>query len=349
MKSLPQYIERQPGLPLSSAVCEVCRYHAAGRCDAIPTRASYLASGEHLIGCLDIERQSAMSSDLYGRFVRQCNSNQENLQLPAFIPAVTDGLGSLQGSFNTAGVAIYLTSLLKKSGQLRFDDPERMREHFGLPYGAKVGLVGVVDDRRLERLWHTSDASDVWRRLAQLDFDWTTSFSYSAWEDMPKWDQIYNIDRGLVTHDLLSARGIPTIPFVLFDCTARDREDSLAWLERRPDVQTVAVLTQCRKTGADLERVLDEMSALHADLSRSVQFLVVGPSTPRRIQRVMERFPTAKIVTEGPFQKALHGKEAIDNLGIWRDNYSDSRELLFARTAAFYAARCSEFSEATRR
>lgn len=338
-RSLPLHAD-QLGLGLAHTVCGSCRYHSEQRCHG-PSSGSYLESGAHVVGCLDAARQREMSADLYRRFVPQSESNQDGLDLPVFTPSISNGLPALQDTVEHGEYAVYLSSLLTENGKrLRFDDPLELRKHLGLSATAKLGLVGVVADWRLEAMWHQSDIIDVWHKIARLNFHWTTSLSFSAWESMPRWDQMYNIDRGLVSHDLLAAHGVPTIPFMLFDCTREDREYSLDWLERRPDVQTVAVLTQCRRRHHEFLSILNEMDALSEGLGRPLRFLVVGASSPGRVRRLMERFPSASLVNETLFHKALNGQEMVGRSGRWRPNRSMPRALLFARSVRWFVDHC---------
>lgn len=346
MRTLSLYSELQPGLPLGDTACRVCRYALLGRCDAVPTRSSYLARGRGVVGCHDAVAQSRMANDLYGRFVEPGPSSHGQLQLPQFIPAIQDGIGGLGGLCGNRVFAVYLKSILKPSGSVRFDEPGVMRRALGLSEDDRVGLIASADDHLMERFWRESDAQDAWRRVAGLKFDFATSFAFSSWETMPRWDQIYNIDRGLITYDLLTAHGVSTIPFVLLDCSHRDREYSLQWVSERSDVDTVAVLTQCRKRPSEWAQILDEMASFSRDVGRKIRFAVVGPSTPARINSVLAHFPSSTIITADPFQKALHGREVLAS-GRSRANHFRDFASIAVSNIDWYVRQCRIAAQGT--
>lgn len=115
------------------------------------------------------------------------------------------------------------------------------------------------------------------------------------------------------THDHFANLGVPCIPF-LFPVERTDYLAVQQWFRRRPYVDKVAIEAQMYKSPRDLECLLQEMKNLEHAAKRCLHFVVVGPSTAKRIHAMVRRF-SATIVTWKPFHEARTGSLCNTSLG----------------------------------
>lgn len=275
---------------------------------------------DSVVGCLESQRQDDFYKVLLDLSVPQQRARQERLVLPSFIPLVKDAIPEIPESRSGRIYAISMETLLSRSGDLRIRSPEHLRKQIGLSPTARVALIGTVKDPKLELFWTHSTDRDVWRRIAQLGFEFVTGCTFSVWYKHPRFDQIYNQQRNLLTHDLMSSLGVPCIPFLMFSKDRLDYEENISWLRNRPDVRIVAVRGQFRREEYEFLELIDEMRALSADVSRPLHFLVVGGSQQHRIARILREF-SATIVSGTPFLSAINWRRASHDLRFRKVQY----------------------------
>jgi len=162
----------------------------------------------------------------------------------------------------------------------------------------------VGSDSRLERFWRRSQQEAGFDRLGQLEFTAATSFTFSVWDQQPRFDQIYNQDRNLVTYDLLRARGIPTIPYLLCSAT-EDYTAAGNWLKAHPEVDMVAATAQHYRGPESFSEFLARLDRLRTEAQRRLRFLVVGCAKTERIRRLFLELGDATVVTGHPVHCAL--------------------------------------------
>lgn len=320
--------------------CSVCPYKLLERCEGPESVDSLFRQAQSMIGCRDNERQMMFYHDLYGRDYPQPQySRQEDLELPSFIPVVKDGLPQLLPHDPRILYGVSLGTLLKESGCLRFNGSEDLRRKLRLPLEARLALIGTSPDRRLERFWHLSKTHDVWRRIAELSFEFSTSCTFSVWDKHPRYDQIYNQDRNFLSHDLLAQVGVPSIPFLFF-YNEHDFREVVAWLIDRPDVSKVAMLAQFYRAPSRFEEFIKKMRAISNAVPRPIDFLVVGVATQEKITRIIREFKTATIITNQPILKALKGSLTLENLRHDRADASLTRDKLAVRNIEYFIKYC---------
>jgi hypothetical protein len=299
-----------------SLACKVCPYGISGRCDGetSATPESFILTDSSVIGCLDPARQRAHFADLHGQLrpLRQ-KSRHSEINLPAFIPQICTGLGALPKLKGDPLFAVSLSTILGEEGKVKYRSAQSLRHALGLQPDARLALIGTTNDYTIEKLWTNSGASDAWNRIANLGFEFSTSVSYSVWDEHPRFDQIFNQEKNFATHGILLEKGIISIPFLFF-YDEKDYQEILSWLRNHKDVRKVAILAQFKRADANFEEVVVDMHRLEKDLSRSLQFLVVGPSTASRIRRLFNEFSRVTIVTIEPAFKALYSHRALRDL-----------------------------------
>lgn len=270
--------------------------------------------GSSVIGCLDAERQRQYYDDLMSHSIRPQKANHLSLSLGRLIPTVRRVLHETPRFKANQLFGVALSTLLENDGSLRYKSAEHLRASLRLPLNARLGLIGTAQDRPLEFFWTKSDIHNVWERLAEFEFEFATSLTFSVWDAQPRFDQKFNQQRNFLTHDLLISYGITSIPFCFFSQFLSDHQNRVGWLKERTDVQTVAVHAQLYDTTRAFKPLIYNMKVLQSDVGRPLQFLVVGASSAEKIDLILEDFPNAVIVTDQPIIKAAFGQRTLPDL-----------------------------------
>jgi hypothetical protein len=331
-------------LPFGNLACENCRYGLSGRCEGAinATVESYLMQDESVIGCVDGARQKEFCVDLYGLWEpREQKAKQGELLLPRFIPVVKRGLKQVPRVKTSTLFGVSLSTLLQAGGTLRYRSPQELRSSLMLPLNARVALIGTALDHTIERFWQKSELQDAWDRIAALEFEFATSLTFSVWDKHPRFDQIFNQDRNLATHDFLLGTGVTSIPFLFF-YNARDYSEMISWLKDRTDIRKVAIEAQFFENTSRLALLIDNMRRLRDDAARSLEYLVVGPSVPDRISMILNEFPNATIVTDQPIFKAIMGYQTLADLRHVQANKRAGHGRLAANNVEAFTNYCDQ-------
>jgi hypothetical protein len=333
-----------------SLVCNVCPYGIAGRCEGeiSATPESFTLNDSSVIGCLDPAKQTLHFADLHGRArLPKQKSRHSEISLPAFIPQLCTGLGDLRKVNGHPLFAVSLSTLLSEEGKVKFRSAQSLRRALGLPPDARLALVGTTKDYTIEKFWTHSEASNAWKRIAELGFEFSTSLSYSVWDEHPRFDQIFNQQKNLNTQDVLLASGVISIPFLFF-YDRRDYREVISWLNSHKDVRKVAILAQFKRTETGFEDVIREMHRLETDIARRLHFLVIGPSKGNRIRRIFSEFPNVTIVTIQPAFKASRNRRTLSDLRHVEADIRISKSDLAVSNMETYWKFCSRARRATR-
>jgi hypothetical protein len=327
-------------LPL---VCPTCPYKVNGRCDGPFDNKTYLMQDPSLVSCIDIERRGLFFDELHGRLRPIPRSSfQDRIVLPPFIPGVKGGLRLSGVSPNTL-FAVSYKEILGRGGTLVVETLDDVRRKMGLPGDARVALIGTAQDDQLEALWHVARKERVWERIASIGFEFVTSCTFSVWDQSPRFDQIRNQERNLLTHDLFVSLGVPSIPF-LFPFDESDYRAAFEWLTERPDINKIAVLAQYYRRRYQFAQLLNNMRKLQEGVGKPVEFLVVGAAGLGKIRAVLSEFD-ATILTWKPFQAATAGLRSTENLHHPSDDVlrlGMKREELAGYNIERYRRRCEE-------
>jgi hypothetical protein len=335
--------DSQPSLPLGGLVCEVCPYGVSGRCDGYTTATveSFVMQGPSVIGCLDSSRQASYFLDLYGqRSYKPKKAHHSSLLLPRFIPEMATGLRQAP-KFNPKTLfGVSLSTLLSEEGIIKYKSPEALRKALRLSPYARLALIGTAIDFTIEKFWHLSEKQDAWRRIAALNFEFATSFTYSVWNKYPRFDQIFNQDRNFATYDYLLANKIPSIPFLFF-YNRRDYREIIAWLRDHQDVHKIAVLAQFYESSSKFEQLFEDMRAYQEDALRPLHFVIIGASKPSKIRKVLDEFSNVTIITHQPIFKALMGFRTLPDLSHIKADVSVGHGILAVNNIAQFQRYCS--------
>jgi hypothetical protein len=148
-------------------------------------------------------------------------------QLPASVPIIYHG-SKRHRPVKTDAVAVPLSYLFnRKTGALRFRSREDIADQFGFEHTAKLVILGVDQDDRIEDYWALRQAARTPERLAALRPDLITVPNFSLPLDVIRYDNLHNMKRIAICWSELMLVGIPTALHV----NARTDRDWERWIE----------------------------------------------------------------------------------------------------------------------
>jgi hypothetical protein len=175
-----------------------------------------------------------------------------------------------------------------------------LRALTGLASHQKLALLLFGHDRHLETLWKWR--YDLVPLIAAAGYDLIVAPSYSAWEQRPRPQFLFNVARSFWIFDALQRAGAPTIPRVTW-LIEHDVGRAADWINRNPAVQWIALDWMTYKA-----RIPDEQLAGLAELDRltdhRLRFLINGPTHFERCAEVFRSTdPTRVCITNATWAK----------------------------------------------
>lgn len=295
--------------------CSKCPMKKEELCEGTSDLKTYSMEGEHLVGCLDLERLEKYFFDAFDVFEPIPESfNQENLTLPSTILGMKDGRLDLTEFDSIPLFAVPLSEFAKSSGDLAYRDMPHLKQVLQLPNDAKVALIGTSLEKKQQAIWKISNTLNIWERIAEFGFEFVTSMTFPVWDLNPRSDQIINQLRNYLTSDILANLGVPTIPFVfLFDDF--DYQNFSKWIKNRPSINKLAVLARYYKTDFQFEQLIRNMKKIQTYADREIEFLIVGITKPSKIQMALQNFNNSRFLSSRLYCEAMvKGKLFDENL-----------------------------------
>jgi len=121
-----------------------------------------------------------------------------------------------------------------------FSSAAKLRQHFRISPRAKIILLSIAKDDRLERYWQYEQSSRLPEQLANLGIEYVTAPNYSFPLNVPRPDHLLNRMRSLKSAERLSAAGIKVIPHL----NSYNETDWIFWrdfLRDHPHLSMVAL------------------------------------------------------------------------------------------------------------
>jgi hypothetical protein len=328
---LPETQTTQQVLPLGFN-CPFCPLKSLGLCEGTFDLKSYSMEHPSLIGCLNIERLEKHFADVFDIPEPIPKSyNQHKIELPSTVFGLTDGRLDLTQFEDFPQFAVSMNVFIKENGDLSFRDMNHLKTSLKLPLNSKVALIGTSSELKQQAIWKASKKLNIWKRIAEFDFAWVTSTSFSVWDINPRSDQIINQRRNYFVSDILANFGVPTIPFVypFDDC---DYKNFRSWINLRPDINKLAVLAQYYNTDEQFEQLVKNMHRIQESAGRSIQFLIVGAAKKTKIIRALSSFGNCSFVSTNPYAQAVAGNRYDNDFNrikrldltkpeVWFSNY----------------------------
>jgi hypothetical protein len=238
-------------------------------------------------------------------------------KLPGTVPILYHGYRR-RYRLRADAVAIRLADLYEPStGRVKFRSKKEVARHFRFNPNAKLVVVGVDKDRRIEPYWGLGRAAHITEALAALGPDVVTTPNFSLFINVPRYDNLHNIKRIAISWQELVAAGVPTSLHV----NARTPVDWQRWIEfvaARDEVRSVSFEfrtgTAVHERGSYHARKLCELARA---AGRPLQLVI--RSGRRHLDILTKAFDEVVFVDSGPFVKAVHRRLIyLDPAGVAR-------------------------------
>jgi len=225
-------------------------------------------------------------------------------RLPRFIPLVEPrGVGRL---VRERFVAVSLKDAFDESGSAR--KALSLRRRLGVNSNSFVLLLCFGRDPLLVRAFDTLESTV--RAIAGGQYDLVTAVGLSQYRSDPPLENLINIRESLESFHQLQAHGVTAVPFVSFSNEC-DVARCATWLIDNPSVRMVALDFQDARGRPDWRFVLGGFRELVDKSPDDIQFLIRGPSSPRRIRQLFAITQRLTIINAQPFMKATKGASLV--------------------------------------
>src|SRR5258706_3175940 len=128
--------------------------------------------------------------------------------LPSLIPLIYHSDARIRAP-SVGVVALSLFELFdKRTGTLRFQTREDLALRFGISVESNIVLSGTDTDPPLERWWRLTDRAGTARALANLGVKLITAPNFSLFDDVPRFDNLYNVKRIAICSSEIQFAGV---------------------------------------------------------------------------------------------------------------------------------------------
>ena len=209
---------------------------------------------------------------------------QAAFDLPPYIPGVKYQAPDLSLPDHPV-YAVSFDTLVTPSQAMFTEHAWNVREHIGIPNGAKVLWTPFETDRRLENFWtrHRALMADI----GNLDVHYAASPNFSVYGNQPRMYHLLNMKRSLIIYAKFAGVGLLAMPHVYWWRT-QDIERWAEWLSDNQDCEWIAVNLQTMPTGDQWRTTVNGLSMLSKLCDRPVKLLVAGVASAQRLEKLSE-------------------------------------------------------------
>jgi hypothetical protein len=292
-------------IPFVEINCSKCPIKKEGLCEGTFDFKTYSMKGEHLAGCLDLERLEKYFFEVFDIYEPIPKSyNQENLNLPSTILGIKDGRIDLTRFDTIPLFAVPYSEFAKNNGDLKYRNMQHLKEVLELPINSRVALIGTSMEKKQQAVWKISNSHDIWKRISEFGFEFATSMTFPVWDINPRSDQIINQLRNYLSSDILANLGVPMIPFI-YPFDECDYRNFGKWIEKRPSIKKLAILARYYKTDFQFAQLINNMKKIQSYAKREIEFLIVGVTKPSKIQMALQNFNNSRLLSSRPYCEAM--------------------------------------------
>lgn len=213
--------------------------------------------------------------------------------LPSFLPPVKP-ISALAGRLHEQVYAVSAETVIGKRKELLGAD--QIREALNLSESQKIVLLLFGEDRFIERLWN--EAQHLFPMLSKCGFDLLIGPSYSTYLPRPRPEFLYAVKRSLLMFQAFQELGIPAILRVAW-VIEYDALRIAQWVNEHPVITTVALDWTGSRPHAEWTRQIEGLKSFDLATGRRVKYVINGPSTPSRIQALLELVEPRRLTLTG--------------------------------------------------
>jgi hypothetical protein len=239
---------------------------------------------------------------------------QRTEELPAYIPHIHSG-SCRSGRLPSQFVALTTFDVSAPSADERFSSPSHLRQHFGLMDDARILLLSIAKDNRLEHHWRYSESQRLPQYLAALGISHVTAPNFSFALNEPRPEHLVNRSRSLQEAERMARAGLSVIPHI----NAFNQRDWNCWRDFFRDHPHISMVCQEFQTGlASGKRArwhVYQMRNIEQTLGRGLQLIAAGG---RRHLSLLIELSAVTVIDANPFFKTHMRRKLVD--GKWQKN-----------------------------
>ena len=275
------------------------------------------------LACPHAHGFSATMQDAGGMRMKGHYAIRQRLEnLPAYIPHIHHG-SCRSGPLPSSLVALTTFDVSAPSADERFDSPSHLRKYFGLSDDARILLLSVAKDNRLEHHWRYSESQRLPQYLAALGISHVTAPNFSFALNEPRPEHLVNRSRSLHEAERMAGAGLSVIPHI----NAFNQRDWNCWRDFLRDHPHLSMICQEFQTGlASGKRArwhVYQMRNIEQALGRGLQLIAAGG---RRHLPLLIELSAITVIDANPFVKTLMRRRLVD--GKWQKHGTPEGEPL---------------------
>jgi len=231
--------------------------------------------------------------------------------LPTYVPHIHHG-SCRSGRLSCKYASLTTFDVSAPDSDFQFDGPAHLRRYFGLSDDARILLVSVAKDNRLEHHWRYSSSRRIAQYLVTLGISHVTAPNFSFALNEPRPEHLVNRSRSLCEAERMSGVGLSVIPHI----NAFNQEDWNSWRDFLRDHPHLSMIAQEFQTGlACVRRArwhISQMLNIQESLGRRLRLIAAGG---RRHLPMLVELSGVTIIDANPFVKT-HMRQRLVN-GKW--------------------------------
>ncbi|WP_245160675.1 DUF4417 domain-containing protein [Clostridium perfringens] len=269
--------------------------------------------------------------------VKEPLKGNKYLDLPIYIPVMPD---RIKENFNFKAnkniIAVHGEFFLNAGG---YKITGAYKAGFRAALNLKDDLSGILEfyikDRTLEGFW--DNRKSIYKDLKRQDFLGIIAPNFSVYEDAPRLEHIYNIQRSKRVYNEMISEGLPAIP----DVSWYSKEDLELWIKeiKNNNIKTIAfsfmnVDTKLKASNAWKHYLLG-FKILDCKIPKDVQIIVAGISSIQRVEEILKISKDRKIsfMHQAAWVNSRNGVSVKDKKQLDR---SISKDTIFQNNLNFY-------------
>jgi hypothetical protein len=244
---------------------------------------------------------------------RTWNIRHAQDDLPTYIPHLHNGSGRSQ-SLSCPYVALTTFDVVSPRATRLFQTPGELRQHFHIGPNAKILLLSIGKDNRLEHYWRFAEARNLAENLAQIGISHITAPNFSYPLDVPRPEHLVNRSRSLVAAEKLVAAGLSVVPHV----NAFNQTDWDCWRDFLKNHPHISIVAQEFQTGlASRNRAewhIWQLRDIEQALGRGLRLIAVAG---RRHLPVLVGLSSVTVTDSVPFMRTHMRRRLDHSRGRW--------------------------------
>lgn len=267
-----------------------------------------------------------------------------NYKLPGYIPIMPD---KIKSEFNFSKVknivGIHGEFLLSANGEniAPIYEMRGFRETLNLP--GEIGGIAefYIKDRALEGFWE--NRNELYKQLKKQNFHVIITPNFSLYEDAPRSEHLYNIQRAKKVYNEMIKEELPAILDVIW----ATNEDLEFWINEinRSNIKTIAfsfmnVDTKLKASNAWRHYLLG-YKILISRISKDIEIIIAGISSIERVAEIkkISKYRKISIMHQAAWVNSRKGFSIKDKKQLDR---SITKDEIFQMNLDFYAYKYNE-------